>query len=155
MLVSLSCKCFGKVFLNSPYDNIWSIRRYFHSECLQRHAEACRGIQENKNVSRLLSSKGKSGELIVQIQKHIIHMSISEAKVIFKYPSISSYQQWLDHPVCQSIKMHHPIIIRPYSPEPFTISWWRWWWWRSSQGTHRTVTKVLVRYIKHFTCCWQ
>ena len=59
MLVSLSCKCFGKVFLNSPYDNIWSIRRYFHSECLQRHAEACRGIQENKNVSRLLSSKGK------------------------------------------------------------------------------------------------
>ena len=55
MLVSLSCKCFGKVFLNSPYDNIWSIRRYFHSDDLIRRYYQI----ENENVSRLLSSKGK------------------------------------------------------------------------------------------------
>ena len=58
MLVSLSCKCFGKVFLNSPCDNIWSIRRYFtqmiSSGQIRRYYQI-----ENKNVSRLLSSKGK------------------------------------------------------------------------------------------------
>ena len=50
-------------------------------------------------------AKEKSEVLIVQKQKHKkhkaqIHMSISEAKVISNYPSISSSQQWLDHPVC-------------------------------------------------------
>ena len=57
---------------------------------MQRHAEEFRKIKMFHGYYR---AKEKSGELIVQIQKHIIHMSISEAKVIFKYPSISSYQQ--------------------------------------------------------------
>ena len=106
----------------------------------------------------------KSEESIVQIQKHNQPQStnpyvMSEAKVISNYLSISSSEQQLNHSVCQSLKMYHPIpiLIHPLwqSPEPFTIPWWRWWWWWSSQGTHGTVTKVFVRYVKHFTCWWQ
>ena len=51
--------------------------------------------------------------------------------------------------------MHHSLVIRPYSTETFAIAWWRQRWWGSSQGWHRSVTKILVWYIKHLTCCWQ